>query len=139
MDLIFLLKLLPQNHDKLRAAAATPAAHSLFADEDRVAAAEVARVLGTCQVGHQLQVVPVAVDEASHRDNLGREQVRSDAHAASQTETGLPSSPAAREASGDSAPHSVRARSVSATRNTHSRRGQGKQARQPRENLSGVW
>lgn len=45
-------------------------AHLLFADENRVATAQVARVFGACQVGHQLQVISVAVDKASHRNNL---------------------------------------------------------------------
>lgn len=45
--------------------------HSLlFTDEDGVAAAQVARVLGTCQVSHQLEVVSVTVDKSSHRNNL---------------------------------------------------------------------
>ena len=42
----------------------------LFTDEHRVAAAQVARVLGACQVSHELQVVPVTVDKSSHRNNL---------------------------------------------------------------------
>ena len=43
----------------------------LSADEDGVAAAQVACVLGARQVRHQLQVVPVIVDEPRHRDDLG--------------------------------------------------------------------
>ena len=43
----------------------------LSADEDCVAAAQVARVLGPRQVGHQLQVVSVTVDKPSHGDDLG--------------------------------------------------------------------
>ena len=50
--------------------AAVVALRLLSADEDGVATAQVARVLGTRQVRHQLQVVPVIVDKPRHRDNL---------------------------------------------------------------------
>lgn len=53
-----------------RGAGAASQARLLFADENRVATAQVARVFGACQVGHQLQVISVAVDKASHRNNL---------------------------------------------------------------------